>query len=346
MLAEPFARVRPDGDETIHAFAARRIGPEAADVLVDSMVSGVFGGDARTLSLRACFPKMWEMETAHGSLVRAMLARRGQRRGEATSVVPSGRLTSFTGGVQDLVDGLAASLGPSVRTDARVTAIIRGPGQIPWQVLLQNGQRLSADRVVLAGGSVGAAALVAGLDTRLASALAAIPAAPLVVVALGFDRRTLAHPLDGFGFLVPRRERLPLLGALWDSSIYPGRAPEGRALVRVMLGGAHDPAAVEFDDDRLLATAVGGLEQTMGIRAAPVWTRIIRHAVGIPRYTVGHLDRLATIDAALERLPGLFVTGNSYRGVAINACITDAIAVASRLLASQPTDDAPAVSAV
>ncbi len=330
VLGEPFARSRPEGDETIQAFAARRIGTEAADVLVDSMVSGVYGGDARTLSLRASFPKMWEMETAHGSLVRAMLARRRRRSGESASVLPRGRLTSFIGGVQDLVDALTASLSLSVRTNSRVTGVTRlGQG---WRVGLQNGGTLDADAVVLAGGAVHSAAIVSGLDTSLALSLAAIPSAPIVVVALGFDRRTLDHPLDGFGFLVPRGERLPLLGALWDSSIFPNRAPEGHALVRVMLGGARDPARVSDDEDRLADTAREGLAQTMDLRNAPVWTRVIRHVTGIPQYTVGHLDRLAAVNAALNRLPGLFVTGNSYRGVSINACITDAKAVAMRVL--------------
>ena len=331
VLWEPFARTRPDGDETIRAFAARRIGAEAADVLVDSMVSGVFGGDARMLSLRASFPKMWEMETAHGSLVRAMLARRGQRPGESSSVTPRGRLTSFVGGVQDLVNALTTSLSPGVRTNTRVTSLARRGAC--WQVGLLNGEVLDADAVVLAGGAAPSAAIVAGLDASLAATLAAIPSAPLAVVALGFDCRTLDHPLDGFGFLVPRGEELPLLGALWDSSIFPNRAPEGFALVRVMLGGARDPERVAEEDDQLVSTAREGLATTMGLRTAPVWMRVIRYATGIPQYTVGHLERVAAIDAVLNRLAGLFVTGNSYRGVSINACVTDAKAVAGRVLA-------------
>jgi protoporphyrinogen/coproporphyrinogen III oxidase len=259
-----------------------------------------------------------------------MLARRRSRPGETSSVLPRGRLTSFIGGVQDLVDALTASLSSSVGTNSRVTSLtrpVRG-----WQVGLQNGATLDADAVVLAGGAVQSATIVAGLDTSLAAMLAAIPSAPIAVVALGFDGHTLDHPLDGFGFLVPRGEQLPLLGALWDSSIFPNRAPEGHALVRVMLGGARDPQRVSDDDARLVYAARESLAQTMGLRVAPVWTRVIRHVTGIPQYTVGHLDRLAGVNAALSRLPGLFVTGNSYRGVSINACITDARAVAMHVL--------------
>jgi oxygen-dependent protoporphyrinogen oxidase len=156
----------------------------------------------------------------------------------------------------------------------------------------------------------------------------------MVVVALGYDRATLGHPLDGFGFLVPRGEGLRMLGALWDSSVYPGRAPEGRALVRVMLGGAHDPAAIALDDDAVLRITREELRTAMGITAAPTFVRIFRHPVGIPQYTVGHLARLERIDTGLSALPGLFVAGNSYRGIAINACVAEAGPLAARVIGS------------
>jgi oxygen-dependent protoporphyrinogen oxidase len=350
VLGEPFARRRPDGDETIHAFAARRIGREAADVLIDAMVSGVFGGNARELSLRACFPKMWEMEAEHGGLVRAMLAKRRARSRAAASPVaqgagsaspspggaagPAGRLTSFAGGVQDLVDALVATLPGRVRTSAGAVTIARG-SSAPWRVALASGEAIDADAVVLATGAAATAPVVEALDGSLAAVLREIPSAPMVVAALGYDADALGQSLDGFGFLVPRGEGLRILGALWDSSVYPGcRAPAGTALLRVMLGGAHDPAAVSLDDDEVLAVARDELRAAMGITAAPAFVRIFRHPLGIPQYTVGHLDRLRRIDAALARHPGLFVAGNSYRGVAINACVTEAAPLAARVLAS------------
>lgn len=333
VLGEPFAHHRPEGDETIHAFAARRIGVEAADVLIDSMVSGVFGGDARALSLRACFPRMWEMETEHGGLVRAMLAKRRARGSKPSGGVgaPAGRLTSFTGGVQDLVDALVVALDGRVRTGTPVTALAPGRSAA-WRLVLASGETLDADAVVLASGASAAAPLVATLDDALAATLRQIPAAPMLVVALGYDQATLGHPLDGFGFLVPRGERLRLLGALWDSTIYPGRAPAGHALVRVMLGGAHDPSAARLGDADAVLLAREGLRVAMGVGAQPAFTRVFRHQVGIPQYTSGHLDRLARIDRCLDQYPGLFVAGNSYRGVAINACIAEAAPLAARVL--------------
>jgi oxygen-dependent protoporphyrinogen oxidase len=302
-------------------------------VLIDAMVSGVFGGDARDLSLRACFPKMWDMETEHGGLFRAMLARRRQhprRNGEAIGS-PLGRLTSFTGGCEDLVRGLTSALGDVVHTGIDVRGIARvGAG---YRLHVDGGSPIDADAVVLAGGSAVTARIVRDLDVSLADALDGIPTAPMLVVCLGYREDRLPRPLNGFGFLVPRGERIRTLGVLWDSSIYPSRAPEGYALMRVMLGGATDPSAIGLDGAHVLDVVRGDLRTTMGLDLGPDFVRIFRHATGIPQYTVGHLDRLARVEQQLAALPGIALAGNGYRGVAINACIADAIPVAQRVLA-------------
>lgn len=330
---EPFARRRPDDDETIHAFAARRIGREAADVLIDSMVSGVFGGDARQLSLRACFPKMWQMETDHGGLFRALLARRRthpRRNGEAVGS-PLGRLTSFRGGSEDLVRGLVAHLGQVVRTGVDVRGVTRqGDGR--YRLDIAGGPPMVADGLVLASGSAATARIVRAMDEPLAETLVEIPTASMVVVCLGFEATRLARPLDGFGYLIPRGEGLRTLGCLWDSSVYPGRAPEGQVLIRVMLGGATDAGAVTMEDTALLDVVGAELRAVMGIDVPPDFVRVIRHATGIPQYTVGHLDRLARAEARIAGIPGVVLAGNAYRGVAINSCIADAPGVAARLL--------------
>lgn len=341
---EPLARSRPKGDETIHAFAARRIGTEAADVLIDSMVSGVFAGDSRSLSLRACFPKMWQMETDHGGLFRALFAKmraRRVRRGDAVGS-PLGTLTSFRDGTEELVRALASSLGASLRLGASVRAVRRsGPA---WRVAADGDSGIEVDAVVLAAPPPTSARLVADVDDSLAALLSGIAGASLAVVALGYPEKDVPRPLDGFGFLVPRGEGVRSLGVLWDSSIYPGRAPAGQALLRVMIGGARDPEAVRLDDDALLSAVRRDLQVTMGQRAHPGFVRIFRHPLGIPQYVVGHLDRLARIDEGLARHPGLYVAGNGYRGVAINSCVAEAGPLAERLLA--PRRDAEGARSV
>ncbi len=332
VLMEPFASRRPAGDETIHAFASRRIGQEAADVLIDSMVSGVFGGDARRLSLRACFPKMWQMETDHGGLFRALLAKRRAgraRRGEGIGS-PVGRLTSFREGTEELVQALAARLGSRLRLEAEVTTLEARNGR--YRLRLSGADALEADAVVLAGGAPASAGILKATEPEMAVTLGEIRAAPLVVVCLGYQEDRLERPLDGFGFLVPRGEGPRLLGALWDSSIYPGRAPTGRALIRVMVGGAHDPAAIEVGDDELVETTRRELATTMGLRVAPCFTHLFRHPIGIPQYTVGHLDRLLRLDDLISRRAGLYLAGNAFRGVAINSCVAEAGPLADRVL--------------
>ena len=334
LALEPFAQARPEGDETIHAFAARRIGREAADVLIDSMVSGVFGGDARELSLRSCFPKMWQMETDHGGLFRALFASlraRRLRKGDAVGA-PLGRLTSFRGGTEELVRGLVRSLGGIVRTATAVASVEQKANG--FTLAIGDGVTITADAVAMCGGARASAALVGPVDEDLAAQLGSIPAAPLCIVCLGYSLEKLPSPPDGFGFLVPRGEGPRILGVLWDSSIYEGRAPAEKVLLRAMIGGACDPDAVRLEERELVDIVRRDLASTMGITIAPEMVRIIRHPDGIPQYTVGHAARLSGIESALRGHPGLFVGGNSYRGVAINACIEDAEALADRVLAA------------
>lgn len=343
LAIEPFARHRRDRDESIYDFAARRIGHEAAHVLVGSIVSGIFAGDAQRLSLRSCFPKMWAMETEYGSLVRAQLARRKQRSREDGVGSPAGRLTSFTGGMEDLIRGLITSLGGRVRTATPVTAIYeRGrrssalrPIGAPAFTVVTGARPIDADAVVLAGSAGESADLVRPFDPSLANVMSSIPSAPLGVVCLGYDEAALVAErgaLDGFGFLVPRGEGTRILGALWESSIYSGRAPLGKALLRVMIGGAIDREAVDLDDAQLLSVVREDLRKTMRLGIEPELVHIIRHRRGIPQYTIGHDSRLARLDTILQRHPGLFVAGSSYRGAGINACIEAGPRIAARIV--------------
>jgi protoporphyrinogen/coproporphyrinogen III oxidase len=341
VLAEPLSARAPRHDESILEFAQRHIGREAAQVLVGSMVSGIFAGDASHLSLRACFPKMREMDTRYGSLVRAMLAKRREKRASNGMGAPAGRLTSFTEGMEDLIRAAVTSLGPAMRTNRRViglqhrySAAHTGPrlvGSRAFSVECE-GQRIEADAVVLAGPSSESANLLRPFAPVAATLLGAIDTAPIAVACLGYDAAALAAdrgPLDGFGFLVPRGEGPRILGALWETSIYAGRAPEGKALLRVMIGGALDPHAVELDDEHLLQIVRSDLERTMRLRIAPEFIHLVRHARGIPQYTIGHTSRVERIDHALAAHPGIVLAGNAYRGVSVNACIEDARRVAA-----------------
>jgi oxygen-dependent protoporphyrinogen oxidase len=333
VLGEPFAAAKKDdADESVFDFAARRIGREAAAILVDAMVSGIYAGDARELSLRACFPKMWTMENEHGGLFKAMLARRREKKDGGDSgggpAGPGGTLMSFRGGMRELIDGLAAAVGPALRTGCRVSRILSS-GDRGYRLLLEEGAPIDAAVVILACPAWFAAPAIDALDPEIAEAMRDIPSAPVCVVHLGFERGELDSAPDGFGFLVPRGERPRILGCLWSSSIFDGRAEGDRVLLTSMIGGATDPEALELPDDELVRITRDDLRNSMGVEPEPRFVRIFRHRRGIPQYTLGHLDRLAVIEGGLARHPGLLVSGNSYRGISVNACAAEAPGVAA-----------------
>jgi oxygen-dependent protoporphyrinogen oxidase len=330
LLMEPLARRAPEcADETVFDFACRRIGREAAETLVDSLVSGICAGDSRVLSVRALFPLMVEMEREHGSLIGAMIARRRRGAGRA-------RLLSFDGGLSTLTREIAGRLGARVRTGSSVGSIARvGAG---WRLALADGGVLEADRVVLAVSARVAASLVAGVDKELSVALGGIPLSGVNLVALAFDVSDVPRPLDGSGYLVARSEQLATLGVAWESSLFPGRAPAGMALLRVFLGGARRPAASHLEPPDATDLARRELRRVLDIQAAPKRAWTFRWPDAIAQYTVGHLDRVAAIRDRLRRHEGLEVCGTSYDGVSFNHAIACGRRCA-RSLAARLADD-------
>lgn len=327
VLAEPLARRRGADDETVFEFARRHIGAEAAEVLVDTALAGISAGDSRRLSLAAQFPLMARMEREHGSLVKAMVARR--RAGIAAP-----RLISFDGGMRTLVDALAGPLGASLRLATPVDALVRtGNG---WQVVLRHGESLDADRVVLAVPARVAASLVQDVSPQLSAWLQGVRYAGVAVVSLGFRIADLPRPLDGYGYLVARSEGLATLGVVWESSLFPGRAPEGYALLRVVLGGSRRPEVVGWPAGRQARVARDELAGVMGVTADPVMQQVTAWPQAIAQYTVGHLERRAAIDTALAALPGLSLCGSSYDGVSFGDAIASGVQCSVRLQADLP----------
>ncbi len=333
VLFEVFGRRRPVGDESVFEFARRRIGRGAADVLVDAMVTGVFAGDPRELSLAATFPRMAEMESRHGSLTRAMLAKRREAKragvtGGGGPTGPGGTLTTLRQGMGQLSRSLGEALGTRLLLDTPVRALERsGDGFM----IRAEGRNITARRVLLALPAAQAANLVGGLAPEAVAPMSAIPTAPIAVVMSAYaNPDTFGQPLDGFGFLVPGGEHAGILGCLYCHSIFPDQAPPGHLLLRTMLGGARDPDVLELDDDGLLARVDGALRRYLGRAPSADRTWIVRHPAGITQYNLGHLARVEAIESA-TRAADLEVTGSSYRGVSVNDCIRQARAAAGRL---------------
>ena len=336
MLGEPFTRRAPPGDESLADFGRRHIGRGATEVLVDAMQTGIYAGDMERLSVGAVFPRVVELERAHRSLVVGLARSRAAEKkalppGEGAPR-PSGAVSSFDGGLRVLVDALAQALGPALRTGARVEGLRReGTG---WRLTVEErGERseLAADQVVLAVPAYVAAELLRPVDAALAARLEGIVYAPVAVVHLGFAPGT-QPPQEGFGFLVPSRERRRLLGVIHVTSTFPWRTEGGRLLYTCMVGGAKRPDLVELDAAALVALAREELREMAGVTAEPTLTEVVHWKRGIPQYNLGHLERLAAIDAEVARLPGMHLTGNAYRGVGLTDCVRNATALVEVLL--------------
>jgi oxygen-dependent protoporphyrinogen oxidase len=331
LLLEPFAPKRPAGsDETVYEFAQRRVGTEFAEVFMRAMVVGITAGDAKAISLAALFPRMRRLEDDYGSLVRALLATVLRRRkGTGGPAGPGGRLTSFQhGGIALLTHALAAQLGQRVRTGAAVVGLERCNKTGNYTVILASGEQYQASAVVLATPAFVSADLLAPLLPETAAELAAIPYAGVRVLGLGFNRRDVPHPLNGFGYLVVPGEGQRILGCLWTSSLFPTQAPPGKVLLRVIGGGVFDPDFVTLDDAEALRIVQHDLRLSLGLTQEPEMVYQIAWPRGIPQYLVGHSARVARIMAAAQALPGLYLTGNAYYGVGLNDCVRDAQRVA------------------
>lgn len=339
LACEPLIPARRDGeDETLADFARRRLGGEALDKLIAPMVSGIFAGDPETMSLQSCFPRIHQLEQEYGGLIRAMVKLAKQKKAErkagkavASAAGPGGVLTSFVGGIQDLTTATGAAVAGEVRTGAEVTAI--RPLDGGYHLELAEGGGLDVELVVSAAPSWALAEMTRELSPELPALLKEIPYAPMNVVCFGFRRDKIARDLDGFGYLIPRKEGRSILGTLWDSSIFPNRAPEGQVLLRSMMGGATNPGAIELNDSQVEERVRQDLREIMGITAAPDFVRIFRHRQAIPQYTVGHARRVEALTEVLSGHPGFFVTGNAFFGVGLNDCVNASNQAAERIVA-------------
>ena len=340
LAMEPFSPGSPAGvDETLAAFGRRRLGNEALQKLISPMVSGIFAGDPETMSLKSCFPRIAELESEYGGLVKAMvlLARKKRRERAEGKVVssasgPGGILTSFREGIEEITESLAGNLGTDVVATGQNVLEVNQGKSVPYRVRTGTGE-LEADLVVVAAPSFAAAAMLRSVRSQVADILEEIPYASMTIACFGYEKERIGHNLDGFGYLIPKVEGMSTLGTLWDSSIFENRAPEGHVLLRSMLGGACFPEYIELPDDEVVARVEKDLSTILGIQESPEFARVFRHEKAIPQYTVGHGVRLKALEENLCSLPGLMLTGNSYRGISLNDCVASAVRTADEGIA-------------
>jgi len=340
-LCEPFkSRARPGTEDSVASFGRRRLGVEATSTFLDPLVTGIYAGDVERVSLQAAFPRLAALEREHGSLMKGTVAKARARRrtGEGSSSAGSapsgGTLYSFEAGLEELVQALVHRLGDRVQLDASVEMVRpKGGKSEEYEVVLRDQTVLESPVVVAALPAPRAANFFSSWNHDLANALGEIPYAPVAVVCLGYKRSDVVNPLKGFGFLIPRDQGVRTLGVIWVSSIFPPHAPPKTASLRVLVGGARDPEVVGRSAERLTELVLGEMGPILGLKGEPVARRVYRYTQGIPQYNVGHAKRLRRIDGWLRQLPGLFLTGNAYRGVGINDCVAEAERVAGDVLA-------------
>ena len=334
IAAELFAPRGP-ADETVAEFIIRRLGKETLEQLIDPMVSGVYAGDPRTMSITSAFPRIKELEQEHGSLIRALVNIRRQRKrqqGRAAaskvSAAPGGNLTSFSEGVQTLTDELARRLGERLRIAEPVLGIAKSNHR--YQIVSTKAT-YEAGVLVMATPAYVARRLLNDFDRTIAKLLADIPYPHVSVVCFGYQRSQVQHSLNGFGFLVPHKEHRKILGTLWDSSVFANRADENTVLLRTMIGGAQFPEMAECSPNQLQDIVLAELQAILGLRGDPTMAKVYQWPKAIPQYLVGHGSKLNAIEKSLASHAGLYLTGNAYRGIGMNDCIANAYQLADKI---------------
>src|ERR1700688_1551992 len=323
---------RASDDETVAEMIERHYGPEMVEVLADPLLSGVYGGEATQLSVRAVLPRFADMESKHGSLGRAMLSAR--KKMAAAPKSPARPLfTSLKNGMQQMTDALVASLDPNaLKTSVPVELLVR---ELNGWTVSAGYQSDQFDAVIIATPPPAAASVLQSTDGNLSAELRSIQYSSSVTVTLGYDEKVRGSLPPGFGFLVPRSAGHRMLAATFVHNKFPGRAPADRAVIRCFLGGVRDEQILQSAEKEILQIVRDELAQIIGsaLDAEPLFARVYKWRSAMAQYSVGHLERLQRIETLLQKHPGLALAGNGYNGIGVPDCVRSGTEAASKILA-------------
>lgn len=333
LLREPFIAARREtGEESLDSFFRRRLGDEIQERLVAPFVSGVYAGDPQQLSIQASFARLAEFEAQAGSIlkgaIKAARAAKANQEPPKRSLRPY-RLCSFRRGLETLPLAIGRALGDSLRVQVEITKVSQRPDQL-YEITCGT-KTLAAKSLILATPAAATAQLINEIAPELSWPLTEIPYTKICAVPLAYRVEQLPQPLAGFGFLAPRGQGLRTLGCIWNSSLFPDRAPEGWVVVNNFIGGETDRAAIELSDEELIATVHRDLQTVLGITGEPKRLPITRWQRAIPQYNLGHAARVAAIEAALAKHNGLWLAGNYLHGVAIGDCLKQGKELAEKI---------------
>lgn len=321
MIGEYFIPpLKEEIDETVESFVSRRVGREFYEKLIDAMSTGIYAGDPSRMSMKSCFPKVYYLEKKYGGLIKGLLALKKEKKD--VKAQPEAVLMSFKGGMSDLINALEIKLSSKIIKAKKVVNISKNNSF--YTVYFNDGQ-IDAEKVIFACPAYESAEILKELDREISDILKTIPYPPLSVVAFGFKKQQIGFGTSLYGFLIPYREKRKILGTLFDSSIFPNRAPEGYVLLRSMIGGRRSPELAMLNDEKLIDTALTELRDILQIKGEPYFIKIFRWQKAIPQYELGHEEKLMKIEQRLQKFPGLYLTGNAYRGVSVNDCIENSL---------------------
>jgi oxygen-dependent protoporphyrinogen oxidase len=340
LVTEPLRRTRPPvEDESIASFVRRKFGASLLDNFAAPFVSGVYAGNPEKLSLRSAFPQAHEWEKNHGSLLRGAISKMRLRPKNPNAKKVRG-MCSLQHGVGSLFDAIGAQLGDSARLGVGVDAVIRNNSthKESFEVRCTSGsngaartESLAASAVICAAETATAGPMLAPSSQQFTRSMARISYAPVAVVSAGYRREAVGRALDGFGFLVPRAEGLRVLGCVWNSTLFPGRAPEGHVLLTSFAGGALNPEMCTWSEERIASAVHEDLARVLNINEQPVARHVHIYQRAIPQYNLGHRGILAELKWTCAATPGLFLAGNYLEGPAMGACVERAFRVADEV---------------
>lgn len=342
LVTEVLRRTRPPvEDESIAAFVGRKFGTSLLDNFAAPFVSGVYAGDPEKLSMRSAFPQVHAWEKSNGSLARGAISKMRSRPKNSAPKKVRG-ICSLRRGVGSLFDALGAQLGDSARLGVGVDAVIRNNSthEHAFEVRCtidgslggaMRGASLAASAVICATETAAAGAMLAQSSQQFPTSFGRISYAPVAVVSAGYRREAVARSLDGFGFLVPRAEGLRVLGCVWNSMLFPGRAPKGRVLLTSFAGGAMNPEMCAWSEERIESAVHEDLARVLNISEQPVARHVHIYQRAIPQYNLGHEMILAELKRTCDAIPGLFLAGNYLEGPAMGACVERAFRVADEV---------------
>ena len=322
VLYEPFAPVKTDNsDESLQEFGYRRVGKEMTDIFLDAMVAGIYASTPKTISAPAAFPLVVNLEKEYGSLFKGMIKKKKKEAG------PGGVLMSFKGGVSTFIEKLSQNIDMDIIKDADIKTLQKDNNGF----ILQNEKlKMRFDKVILATPAYESAKIVKEFLPELSNELGSIEYSPISIVAAGYN--ALSHSLKGFGLLATTRAKKSVLGVLWDSSIFNDRAKEDKKLLRTMIGGQRSPELALQDEESLINSALQGIKDTMGIEKKPDILYVKRHDKGIPNYAVGHIQKVEKIMQLVDKIDGLYLNSNAYKGIGLNDCVSNSKLCAKRVV--------------